>query len=110
MKNLSNVPKPKLHVFVCINDRTESKPGMASCGPTITTEIVKEVKVWIMQQGLMHDVLITKTGCLGICPNQGGVLVVYPSGRWVTEIQNASDLKKVIEEELKKIKNNFFNS
>ena len=104
MKNLANYPTPKLHVFVCINDRTSSKSGMASCGPELTAEVVKDVKQWIMSQGLMHQVLITKTGCLGICPNKGGVLVVYPSGRWVTEIQSASDIAKVIKEEVKLVR------
>ena len=104
MKNLSNAPTPKLHVFVCINDRTNSKPDMASCAPLITAETVKQVKQWVMQQGLMHHVLITKTGCLGICPKQGGMLVVYPEGRWVTEINNAEDIKRIIKEEYKRLK------
>ncbi|MBT4446031.1 (2Fe-2S) ferredoxin domain-containing protein [archaeon] len=104
MQNLPNAPKPKLHVFVCVNDRTQRRPGMPSCAPSITMETVKQVKYWIMQQGLTHKVLITKTGCLGICPKNGAVLVIYPMQRWVTEIKSADDIVSVIKEELKKLK------
>ena len=104
MQNLQNSPRPKLHVFVCVNDRTQRRTDMASCGPTITTETVKQVKHWIMQNGLTHQVLITKTGCLGVCPKKGGVAVIYPSQRWVTEIQDARDVVQVIKEELQKTK------
>ncbi len=43
-----NFPKPKLHLFVCVNDRT-GMPGnqTPSCGPRIKPEDVKKVKEWI---------------------------------------------------------------
>ena len=41
--------KPKIHAFVCINERVNS--NMPSCSPTITKDYVKEVKLWIRKQG-----------------------------------------------------------
>jgi (2Fe-2S) ferredoxin len=103
MHNLINPPSPKLHVFVCINDRTTTRPDMTSCAPTITKDTIKKVKYWIIEQGLTHQILITKTYCLGICPKSGGVMVVYPQGRWVTQIKSAEDIKQVISEEINKM-------
>ena len=100
MQTLSNPPRPKLHLFVCINDRTRRAPDMASCAPEVTAETVKQVKLWILQNGLVHDVLITKSGCLGICPQEGGIMVLYPKGKWVTGIKGADDIIAVIQEEL----------
>ena len=101
MEILTNSPNPKLHLFVCVNDRTKRSPDMVSCAPEVTQETVKQVKLWILQNGLVHDVLITKTGCLGICPREGGMMVVYPRGRWITGIKSAEDIIVIIQEELK---------
>ena len=100
MRNCINTPTPKLHLFVCVNDRTQRAVNMASCAPEVTMETVKRVKLWILQNGLMHDVLITKTGCLGICPQDGGMMVIYPKGRWITGIKTAEEIIAVIQEEL----------
>lgn len=97
-------PKPKLHLFICTNDRT-TVPGNAksSCAPRITSEQVKELKQWIREKGLTAEVYCTVTKCLGFCNSDGSVAVVYPQGRFVKGIQNVDDLKKLINEELSKI-------
>jgi (2Fe-2S) ferredoxin len=103
---LQNPPSPFLHVFVCINDRTLRAKDVPSCGPSITKETVKEVKYWIMQNNLIHEVLITKTGCLGICPKDGGIIVIYGSqsktnkGVWYTNIQSKHDIIAAIKQQL----------
>ena len=93
-------PKPKVHLFVCINDRAEmignSKP---SCGPRMTPEHVKELKLWIRAKGLTRQVYCTKVKCLGFCNPEGSVAVAYPQGRFV-KVQSVEDLKLVIKEEL----------
>ncbi len=94
-------PKPKLHLFVCVNDRTKL-PGNAtpSCGPRIKPEDIKKMKEWIREQGLTAEVYCTKAQCLGFCNAEGSVAVVYPKGRFVKGIQNVEDLKTIIKEEL----------
>ena len=96
-----NFPKPKLHLFVCINDRT-AIPGnqTPSCSPRIKPEDVKKVKEWIRAQGLTSQVYCTKAQCLGFCHAEGSVAVAYPQGRFVKGIQSAEDLKELIREEL----------
>ena len=97
-----NFSKPKLHLFVCVNDRT-TKP---SCNQYIFEENYKEVKRWIIEKGWSSIVYCTKTGCLGFCPsenNPGGVAVIYPSGRFVKNIHNVDEIKHLVIEELDQI-------
>jgi len=93
--------KPKLHVFICINDRTSI--GTASCSPIISLEMVKEIKSWILQQGLATDIFCTKTKCLGFCNPEGGVMCVWPSGRFVKGIKTVNEIKQIINEEYEKL-------
>ncbi len=97
-------PKPKLHFFVCINDRS-ALPGnqKPSCGPRIKPEDVAEVKRWLVSQGLASTVYCTKVKCLGFCNAEGSVACVYPKGRFVKGIQDAEDIKAFIQEELSHI-------
>ena len=93
-------PKPQLHIFVCINDRSNRVNSLPSCGPLITSDLVKELKHWIQANGLTTRVYATKAKCLGFCTPKGGVACVYPSGKFFTEIQNLDDLKKIVLDEL----------
>lgn len=96
--------KPRLHIFICINDRTgDPENTTPSCGPTITKEKVKEIKRWIQENGWTRDIYCTKVSCLGFCNSQGGVICIYPSGRFVKGIRNIEEIKKIIEEEMEKI-------
>lgn len=96
-------PKPKLHLFVCVNDRTgipdNTKP---SCGPRITPEDVKEVKRWIQANGWTTQVYCTKALCLGFCNAEGSCAVVYPEGMFVKGIKNIKDIKELVTEEVEK--------
>ena len=96
-----NFPKPKLHMFGCINDRSNrTNSTLPSCGPKITKEDVKEVKKWVIEQGLAAKVYCTKAQCLGFCNEDGGVAVIYPVGKFYKGVKNFDDLKKIIKKEL----------
>jgi predicted metal-binding protein len=87
--------KPALHFFVCINAR-EGENVKPSCGPLINEAMVKELKLWVRQQGYTGKVQITKTGCLGGCNSDGGVVVVYPSGEFFKGFTDLDSLKQFI--------------
>lgn len=93
-------PKPKVHLFVCINDRQETT-GMPSCGPRMTKAQVKEIKQWIQQQGLTTHVYCTSVKCLGFCNPEKSICCVYPSGRFF-KIDGVEDCKKIVMDEMKK--------
>ncbi len=95
-------PKPKLHLFVCINDRT-TVPGneTSSCGPRITADHVKELKQWIRAEGLTMEVFCTKVQCLGFCNSESSVAVLYPKGIFV-KYQGIGELKELIQQEMER--------
>ncbi len=104
MEELTSL-KPKLHVFVCVNDRTNIPDNKTpSCGPTILPENVKEIKLWLREKGFSPDVQSTKVLCLGRCNPEGGVACIYPTGRFVKGLRNVDDIKQIIMEELSKTK------
>ncbi len=94
-------PKPKLHLFVCINDRS-AIPGNAtpSCGPRIRPDDVKEVKRWIRENGWTSQVYCTQAKCLGFCNAESSVACLYPEGKFVKGIQTVEDVKELIREEI----------
>jgi (2Fe-2S) ferredoxin len=104
-----NFPKPKIHLVICINDRSgcqdqtsgSSNYAMPSCAPRMTRTHVKEVKQWIMQQGLTGHIYCTAAQCLGFCNAEGSVACIYPSGRFFKDVQGTDDIKKIIKEEIK---------
>src|SRR3989338_10608058 len=93
-------PKPKLHIFVCVNDRT-TIPGSekSSCGPRIKPDDVKALKQWIREQGLTTQVYCTKAQCLGFCNAESSVACIYPQGKFL-KYQNIEELKEMIKEEI----------
>ncbi|HIH10752.1 TPA: (2Fe-2S) ferredoxin domain-containing protein [Candidatus Woesearchaeota archaeon] len=93
-------PKPKIHLFVCVNDRTKSNNPTPSCGPRIKPEDVKKVKEWIHSEGLTTEVYCTKAQCLGFCNPEGSVAVIYPKGKFIKGIQTKDDLKQLLREEM----------
>ncbi len=97
MKKIS-FSKPQVHLFVCINNR--SSVGSNSCAHGVDASLVHELKQWVLSKGWANAVYVTKTHCLGFCHAQGGVAVVYPSGRFFKEIRNVEDLKEIIKSEL----------
>ena len=100
-------PKPKLHFFICINDRTATpENNKPSCGPQITAEMVKEVKHWLVQQRLAAQIYCTKVKCLGFCNSDGGVACVYPKGRFIKGLHTVEDIKTFIEQEISQLQKN----
>ena len=92
MKSVTNLPYKK-HVFVCVNDRGEEKE---CCKNVEGYETFKELKQFVINNGLVNDVWITKTGCLGFCNDVGCTIVIYPDKVWFMQTTK-EDLEKVQE-------------
>jgi len=48
----------------------------------------------IQDRGLTGDVMLTNTGCLGIC-NEGPIVIVYPEGVWYGSV-SSDDVSEII--------------
>ena len=60
---------------------------------------MKKVKSWLRDEGI-KGVKCTKVKCLGFCNPEGGVVCVYPRGRFVKGVKSVEDIKKIINEEV----------
>lgn len=50
-------------------------------------------------RGLVREVFITETRCLGVCPEKGATVVVYPDGTWYVGVA-PPDVAEIVEEHL----------
>jgi (2Fe-2S) ferredoxin len=72
--------QPKLHLFVCQNERPEA--GRPSCGARGAAEVLSALQRELgAASDLWGQVAVTPCGCLGPCFD-GPAMVVYPDGVW----------------------------
>lgn len=89
--------KPKYHVFVCTSSRINgSQKGY--CHSNAGVEIVTNFMESLEENGLSGDVMVSNTGCLGLC-NDGPVVVIYPEGTWYGKV-TPDDVEEIVESHL----------
>ena len=76
--------KPKRHILVCTSSRAN---GMQKgiCHTKESTAIVARFLEEIEEQELSGEIMVTNTGCFGIC-EQGPIVVVYPDNVWYGQV------------------------
>ncbi len=75
---MRDAPAPRLHLFVCAN-RREGSPLGPGCGDR-GEELYASLKREVARDGAVATTWITKTHCLGICPQRGATVARYPAG------------------------------
>ena len=82
------------HIFMCTNQKDQSKPCCASHG---AREAVRYLKEQLVEKDLHGPgkIRVSQSGCLGRC-RQGPCIVVYPEGIWY-RYESQNDLDEVIE-------------
>jgi (2Fe-2S) ferredoxin len=89
--------KPKYHVFVCSSSRvTGQQKGY--CFSKDSVSVIQKFMEEIEEREMGGDILVTNTGCLGIC-SKGPVVIVYPDGVWYKEV-TVDDVTEIVEEHL----------
>ncbi|HIH26174.1 (2Fe-2S) ferredoxin domain-containing protein [Candidatus Woesearchaeota archaeon] len=91
MKELQQ--RPLKHVIVCVNER-ENEDCCINVGGM---ELFLYLKNYVKSNGLSGSVWITRSKCLGFCNSTGAVAVIYPEGKWFTEIKE-EDYEEIIKE------------
>lgn len=86
--------KPKYHVFICSSSRLNGQQK-GYCHSKQSVELVQAFMEEIDNRELVDEVMITNTGCLGIC-TQGPVVIVYPEGVWYKEV-TPEDVEEIVE-------------
>jgi predicted metal-binding protein len=87
----------KAHLFICTNAREKGE----SCGQKGSAELRDQVKR-ICKEKQLKGVRINASGCLGHC-EEGITAVLYPQGKWFTELKkdDANKLVSAVEDTLR---------
>ena len=88
--------KPKYHIFVCTSSRPNGSKGF--CHTKEGFGIMEEIMEEINERGLGAEVLVTNTGCLGLC-EQGPIVIVYPDNVWYGSV-SADDVEEIMDEHI----------
>lgn len=77
---LSPVPKPELHVLVCLNARPPGNPK-GSCAEKGSEALADRLKALVRERGLADRVIVSRTSCLKHC-SRGITVAVHPDNVW----------------------------
>ena len=74
------MPKPKIQILVCVNERPAGarKP---SCGPRGGLEVYRRFKDGVRARGIRDDVMVVRTVCLKHC-SLGITVNLWPQNLW----------------------------
>ena len=85
----------KHHIFVCTSCRVNGQQK-GYCYSKDSVDIVQRFMEVIEENDLSGEVMITNTGCFGIC-EKGPVAVVYPEGVWYGKV-TVEDVERIFDE------------
>lgn len=89
--------KPKRHIFVCTSSRANGQQK-GFCHTKDGVAVVAKFLEELDERGLSGEVMVSNTGCLGLC-EQGPIVVVYPDNIWYGNVQ-ADDVETIMEEHI----------
>ena len=78
------MPKPELHLLVCVNERPPTS-DRASCHAAGGLALYQRLKDLVRERGLKDSVLVTRTGCLRHC-SRGPVAALWPGNLWCGKV------------------------
>ncbi len=89
--------KPRYHVFVCTSCRINGVQK-GYCFQNGSVDLVQKFMEEIDDRELSSEVMVTNTGCFGIC-DKGPICVVYPEGVWYGDLDEEK-VERICEEHL----------
>jgi (2Fe-2S) ferredoxin len=85
--------QPKYHIFVCNSCRINGTQKGFCCNKG-ASEVTRRFQEEIEDRQLDGDVMVTNTGCFGLC-EKGPIVVVYPEGVWYGNV-TADDVDTIM--------------
>ncbi len=89
--------KPKYHVFICSSSRINGQQK-GFCHSKEAVQIASTFMELVDEFELSSEVMVTNTGCFGIC-DKGPIVVVYPEGTWYGSV-TVDDVEEIVESHL----------
>lgn len=87
--------QPKYHVFICTSCRTNGVQK-GYCYSKNSVNLVNRFMEEIEERDLSGEVVVSNTGCFGIC-EKGPIVVVYPEAVWYGNVSD-EDVVRIVEE------------
>jgi (2Fe-2S) ferredoxin len=88
---------PKYHIFVCTSCRINgTQKGF--CYSKDSVNLIKRFMEEIEERDLSSEVMVTNTGCFGIC-DRGPIVVIYPEGTWYGNVTE-DDVETIMEQHI----------
>ena len=87
------------HIFICTSCRINGQQK-GFCYSKDSVDIIQKFMEVIEDNGLSGDIMITNTGCFGIC-DKGPIAVIYPEGVWYGNLTE-EDVEKIVEQHIMK--------
>ncbi len=86
--------KLKHHIFVCSSSRLTGEIK-GYCASNEGLEILENFVEEVQDREMDSDVMVTNTGCLGMC-SMGPIVIVYPEGTWYGKV-SADDVEEIMD-------------
>jgi len=88
---------PKYHIFVCASCRINgTQKGF--CYSKGAVSLINRFMEEIEERDLTSDVMVTNTGCFGMC-DRGPIVVIYPEGTWYGNVME-DDVETIMEQHI----------
>ncbi len=87
----------KYHIFICTSCRINGQQK-GLCYSKDSVDLVNKFMEELDDRDLSNEVLVTNTGCFGIC-DKGPIVVVYPQGIWYGNVTE-EDVEKIVEQHI----------
>ena len=89
--------QPKYHMFICTSCRLNGQIR-GFCAGKGAIDLLQLMAEEVDENDLSSDVMLTHTGCFGIC-DKGPIMVVYPEGVWYGDLSE-DDIPEIVEKHL----------
>lgn len=89
--------KLRHHIFICTSCRINGQQK-GFCYSKDSVDVLQKFMEVIEDLDLSGEVMITNTGCFGIC-DKGPIAVVYPEGVWYGNLTE-DDVEKIVEQHI----------
>ena len=86
--------KPETHIFVCASTRLNGKV-QGACQNKESHNLVMMFTEEIMNRDLESQVMVTATGCVGLC-EKGPIVMIYPQQVWYGEVSE-DDIDEILD-------------
>ena len=88
---------PKYHIFVCASCRINgTQKGF--CHSKGSVNLISRFMEEIEERDLSSEVMVTNTGCFGIC-DRGPIVLIYPEGTWYGNVTE-DDVETIMEQHI----------